>query len=82
MSPAIEVIDHLGDTWLLGLPGRCETYNGLTEMWVYVLEGPPFTQHKYQQIPIPILTEWFAHERRPNWAGGVTETFGTERSVS
>lgn len=87
MSPAIEVIDHLGDVWLLGMPGACETYNGLTEMWVYVLEGPPFTA-KYQQVPVPVFTEWFygrqirhkgvIHKPRQRV---VMETFGTEAKI-
>ena len=87
MSPALEVIDHKGDVWVLGMPGRYETYNGLNEMWVYVIEGPPFTA-KYQQVPVPVVTEWFygrqirhrgvIHKPRQRV---VMETFGSEESI-
>ena len=56
----IELIDHLGDYWSLMLPCVYERQrNGLVVMWVYVARGPEKLTRWYQQIPLPIFTEWW-----------------------
>jgi hypothetical protein len=55
----IELIDHLGDYWLLLLPAVFEkNRNGMMIMWVYVGKGPEALRN-YQEIPLPVFTEWW-----------------------
>ena len=52
--------DHLGDEWTLIVPAKYKhNRNGLVEMWVYVAKGPPQLAEHYQQIPLPVFTEWW-----------------------
>ena len=52
--------DHLGDEWTLIVPAVFKrNRNGLVEMWVYVAKGPPALAKWYQQIPLPVFTEWW-----------------------
>ncbi len=56
----VEVIDHLGDFWQFMLPAVYKRQaNGFTVMWVYVASGPWHIAKHYQQIPLPVFTEWW-----------------------
>ena len=63
----VELIDHLGDYWSLLVPVRFEqNRNGMWLMWVHITKGPAsLTEgaYRYQQIPIPIFTEWWNNGR-------------------
>ena len=59
----IELIDYKGDFWRLApCLGAASRYlykgNAFYEVWWYVLKGPQ-ELHGYQEIPLPIFTEWF-----------------------
>ena len=67
----VELIDYKGDYWKLMYPGAVSRYlykgDAFYKAWWYVLKGPQ-ELHGYQEIPLPIFTEWFYPRYLP-WFG-------------